>query len=205
VEGIDCCGVCAYIGADTWRCIACTEAGDECIPMGNRCCGGGSKQQDSVEASAQYSCQSTSEKSTRYVNGNTTKYTCQTTAASNAALPAGSKNKLDVQIPPVVQSAITRGEVDAKQQCIGNDEACVEGIDCCGVCAYIGADTWRCIACTEAGDECIPMGNRCCGGGSKQQDSVEASAQYSCQSTSENSTRYGNGNTTKYTCQTTDA
>jgi len=84
------------------------------------------------------------------------------------------------------------------QKCVVHDRPCEEGVDCCGVCAYIGADTWRCMACTEAGQECIPMGNRCCDGGSRQADAVVAHAQHSCEATAETSEKYG---TTKYTCQ----
>lgn len=76
------------------------------------------------------------------------------------------------------------------QECVAHDRPCEDGVDCCGVCAYIGADTWRCLACTEAGEECIPMGNRCCNGGNRQKDIAVPDAQHSCLPTAE-----------KFTCQ----
>jgi len=91
---------------------------------------------------------------------------------------------------------------ESGQQCVGNDRPCEDGVDCCGVCAYIGANSWRCLACTEVGDECIPMGNRCCNGGNKQKDLLLSNPQHSCQATAETSEKYG---TTKYTCQAVNA
>jgi len=88
------------------------------------------------------------------------------------------------------------------QKCVAHDRPCEDGVDCCGVCAYIGADTWRCLACTQVGHECIPMGNRCCDGGNRQKDIAVAHAQHSCQATTETSEKYG---TTKYTCQVVHA
>lgn len=91
---------------------------------------------------------------------------------------------------------------ESGQQCLGNDRPCEDGVDCCGICAYIGADSWRCMACTEVGDECIPMGNRCCSGGNKQKDVLVSNPNHSCQATNETSEEYG---TTKYTCQAVNA
>mmetsp|Transcript_15471 Transcript_15471/g.39859 ORF Transcript_15471/g.39859 Transcript_15471/m.39859 type:complete len:120 (-) Transcript_15471:288-647(-) len=82
--------------------------------------------------------------------------------------------------------------------CVADGKACVDGVDCCGVCAYIGADTWTCQACTALGDECIPMGNRCCDGGNKQADVVLEHPAHTCKATNEISEKYGS---TGYTCQ----
>jgi len=88
------------------------------------------------------------------------------------------------------------------QKCVAHDRPCEDGVDCCGVCAYIGADTWRCLACTEVGHECIPMGNRCCDGGNRQKEVAVAHAQHRCQATVETSEKYG---TTRYACQVANA
>mmetsp|Transcript_68669 Transcript_68669/g.121304 ORF Transcript_68669/g.121304 Transcript_68669/m.121304 type:complete len:306 (-) Transcript_68669:266-1183(-) len=84
------------------------------------------------------------------------------------------------------------------QQCVANDRPCEDGVDCCGVCAYIGASTWRCLACTFAGDECIPMGNRCCDGGNRQKDIPLPQPRHTCSPSTEKSEKY---HITKYTCQ----
>ncbi|CAJ1434638.1 unnamed protein product [Effrenium voratum] len=82
--------------------------------------------------------------------------------------------------------------------CVESNTPCMDGKDCCGVCAYIGAETWQCLDCTAADDECIPMGNRCCNGGNKRKDEVLADAQFTCQGTGTISELYG---IQKYTCQ----
>jgi len=139
--------------------------------MGNTCCDGGSKQPGQDVAEPGHVCAATNEQSQRY---NSTKYTCQQRAA------------VKLMQAPAVGS------------CVADGQPCADGVDCCGVCAYKGADTMMCEACTPPGEECIPMGNTCCDGGSKQPGQDVAEPGHVCAATNEQSQRY---NSTKYTCQ----
>lgn len=91
-----------------------------------------------------------------------------------------------------------RDSAEDSASCVADERPCEDGADCCGVCAYIGADTWQCKACTPPGEECIPMGNRCCDGGNKRKDVALPHPQHVCSPTNEVSKKYG---ITKYTCQ----
>jgi len=159
--------------------------------MGNRCCDGGNKQADVVLEHPAHTCKATNEISKKYGSG-VTKYTCQASVSATANA---------TQVPVAEPSAKLMSEVEVSQEstaCVADGKACVDGVDCCGVCAYIGADTWTCQACTALGDECIPMGNRCCDGGNKQADVVLEHPAHTCKATNEISEKYGS---TGYTCQ----
>lgn len=73
--------------------------------------------------------------------------------------------------PAASSAALINGSSASGKVCLKSGTPCnlnglTEGANCCGVCKYIGADTSVCGDCTAPGDECIPMGNFCCGGDS---------------------------------------
>jgi hypothetical protein len=80
--------------------------------------------------------------------------------------------------------------------CVASGSPCQDSVDCCGVCAYIGADTMQCLDCTPVDEECIPMGNRCCDGGNKRAGAALSSPAHECMPFYER-----NGDVTKHTCQ----
>jgi len=157
--------------------------------MGNRCCDGGNKQKDVVLEHPSHTCRATGEISEKY---GVTKYTCQASVSVSAVG--------NISHAPVAELSIAaEAEVSpVSTECVADGKPCADGVDCCGICAYIGANTWTCQACTPLGDECIPMGNRCCDGGNKQKDVVLEHPSHTCRATGEISEKYG---ITKYTCQ----
>jgi len=142
--------------------------------MGNSCCDGGIEQ----PGQAGYVCAVTSEESEKYPLAKH-KYTCQRPAA--VALPRAS-------------AAL------AAPACVAHGQHCEEGVDCCGVCASKGSDLMVCEACTPPGEECVPMGNSCCDGGTKQPGQEVAHPAHMCAATNEKSEKYPRAKH-KYTCQ----